>query len=82
MSLRPHVLHTQQISTRPPTRPPLVGLDLAFTGDPTTEDVMNRTMSLVFATIVASSAHAQSHELVKKWESQATLKVPESVYFD
>lgn len=43
---------------------------------------MNRTMSLVFATIVASSAHAQSHELVKKWESQATLKVPESVYFD
>ncbi len=43
---------------------------------------MNKTMSLVLATIVASSAHAQSHELVKKWESQATLKVPESVYFD
>ncbi len=43
---------------------------------------MKRTLSLVFATIVASAAHAQSHELVKKWESQATLKTPESVYFD
>lgn len=43
---------------------------------------MKRTMSLVFATIVASAAQAQSHELVKKWESEATLKIPESVYFD
>lgn len=43
---------------------------------------MKRTMSLLFATLVASTAHAQSYELVKQWESQATLKVPESVYFD
>ena len=43
---------------------------------------MKKAMGLLFATIFASAAHAQSHELVKKWETEATLKVPESVYFD
>lgn len=38
--------------------------------------------TLSFCALVASGAHAQSHALVKKWESPATLKVPESVYYD
>ncbi|HYD82825.1 MAG TPA: ATP/GTP-binding protein, partial [Opitutus sp.] len=37
---------------------------------------------LVFATCGAAAAFGQSHSLEKKWESEATLKVPESVLFD
>jgi DNA-binding beta-propeller fold protein YncE len=46
---------------------------------------MNKTVlfatTLVAATGFASTAAAQP-KLVKKWETEATLKVPESVYFD
>jgi DNA-binding beta-propeller fold protein YncE len=46
---------------------------------------MNTTLAfaatLVAATGLASTAAAQP-KLVKKWETEATLKVPESVYFD
>jgi sugar lactone lactonase YvrE len=46
---------------------------------------MNKTFlfaaTLVAATGFASTAAAQP-KLVKKWETEATLKVPESVYFD
>jgi sugar lactone lactonase YvrE len=43
---------------------------------------MNRSIAILSALLVASAAQAQSHQLVKKWESEANLKVPESVYFD
>lgn len=43
---------------------------------------MNKLFAAFVVTLVASTVHAQSHRLVKKWESEAKLKVPESVYFD
>jgi hypothetical protein len=43
---------------------------------------MKHVIAGLFVTLIAATAHAQSHQLVKKWESPATLKVPESVYFD
>jgi sugar lactone lactonase YvrE len=43
---------------------------------------MKHVIAGLLVTLVAAAAHAQSHQLVKKWESPATLKVPESVYFD
>lgn len=43
---------------------------------------MKKSLAALFAAVVVSGAHAQSHELVKKWESEAALKVPESVYLD
>lgn len=43
---------------------------------------MKKTTFVLLATIVAAQAQAQSHQLVKKWESEATFKVPESVYVD
>jgi DNA-binding beta-propeller fold protein YncE len=43
---------------------------------------MKKSIAVFSMLIVASLAHAQSPKLVKKWESEASLKVPESVYFD
>lgn len=43
---------------------------------------MKRSIACILSLGVACLAHAQSPELVKKWESEATLKVPESVYVD
>ncbi len=43
---------------------------------------MKKSVAALLAAMVVSGAHAQSQELVKKWESEATLKVPESVYLD
>lgn len=43
---------------------------------------MKRILAALFAAMFVSGVNAQSHELVKKWETEATLKVPESVYFD
>lgn len=42
---------------------------------------MKKQLAL-FATVLACATQAHAHELVKKWESEATLKVPESVYYD
>ncbi len=42
-------------------------------------------MRIILALLVlafAASAHAGSHQLAKKWETEAQLKVPESVFFD
>ena len=42
-------------------------------------------MRIILALLVlafAASAHAGSHQLAKKWETEAQLKVPESVLFD
>ena len=36
----------------------------------------------VFAVMIAATSLAQTHTLEKKWESEASLKVPESVLFD
>ena len=45
---------------------------------------MNNSLLLALAGTFAFavSLHAQSRQLVKKWESDATLKTPESVLFD
>jgi len=45
------------------------------------EDVMRKSVAVMLA-LFACAAQAQSHELVKKWASEATLKVPESVCID
>lgn len=37
---------------------------------------------LAFAGVFAASSFAQSHQLVKKWETEAVLKTPESVLLD
>lgn len=42
---------------------------------------MKKQIAVLFAMTMAAG-QAQSHELVKKWESEAKLKVPESVYYD
>ena len=42
-----------------------------------------RTVGFIaLVSILASTAQAQSHQLVKKWESKPELAVPESVYYD
>ena len=43
---------------------------------------MKRSIALALSMGLACVAHAQSHQLVKKWESEPNLKVPESVYLD
>jgi sugar lactone lactonase YvrE len=43
---------------------------------------MRMTLALFVLAFAAASAHAESHRLVKKWESEAQLKTPESVFFD
>jgi hypothetical protein len=41
-----------------------------------------RNLTLLAALTLAAAAQAQSHKLTKVWESEATLKVPESVRYD
>jgi DNA-binding beta-propeller fold protein YncE len=41
-----------------------------------------KTMTILATLLLATGAQAQSHKLTKSWESEATLKVPESVRFD
>lgn len=43
---------------------------------------MKTPLVLVLALMMACSSFAATHSLEKKWESEATLKVPESVLFD
>lgn len=38
--------------------------------------------AIAAALFIAAAAHAGEHRLTKLWESEAALKVPESVYFD
>jgi sugar lactone lactonase YvrE len=41
-----------------------------------------KKLALIAALLFAASAQAQTHKLTKVWESEASLKVPESVLFD
>jgi len=43
---------------------------------------MKSLIVVLGAVLVAASLSAQSHSLVKKWETEPTLKVPESVLYD
>jgi DNA-binding beta-propeller fold protein YncE len=43
---------------------------------------MNKLIATLAAMLVAAGAQAGSHKLTKVWESEAALKVPESVRFD
>jgi sugar lactone lactonase YvrE len=43
---------------------------------------MNKIVASLGALLVFTGAHAADHKLTKLWESDATLKVPESVRFD
>ena len=43
---------------------------------------MKKYLMLAGALLLATGAHAQNHKLTKVWESEATLKVPESVRYD
>jgi DNA-binding beta-propeller fold protein YncE len=47
---------------------------------------MKKSLTLLISMVIASAAPAATQaaapKLVKKWETEATLKVPESVYFD
>jgi DNA-binding beta-propeller fold protein YncE len=43
---------------------------------------MKKIIAVLGALCVAAAAQAQAHKLTKVWESDATLKVPESVRFD
>jgi len=43
---------------------------------------MRIILALVLTAFAAASAHADPHQLVKKWETEAQLKIPESVFFD
>jgi hypothetical protein len=43
---------------------------------------MKKSLALLITVVIASAAQAAAPKLVKKWETEATLKVPESVYFD
>jgi hypothetical protein len=40
------------------------------------------SVALALSLAAAVPLSAQSHSLVKKWETEATLKTPESVLFD
>jgi sugar lactone lactonase YvrE len=42
----------------------------------------NLILNLAVASTLTASAFAQSHQLVKKWETEPSLKTPESVLFD
>lgn len=57
-------------------------VSLKFPHDTSHGGRMTKPITAILATLVASTALAQSPQLVKKWESEATLKVPESVYID
>ena len=43
---------------------------------------MKSPLIVLFAAFGAAALSANTHSLVKKWETEATLKVPESVLFD
>src|SRR6187200_1192783 len=43
---------------------------------------MRKISVVVLVSLIAATANAQSHKLVKKWESKAELAVPESVVYD
>jgi sugar lactone lactonase YvrE len=43
---------------------------------------MKKAIVMVGALLLATSAQAQTHKLTKVWESEAKLKVPESVRYD
>jgi sugar lactone lactonase YvrE len=43
---------------------------------------MKKTLLLLGALAFAAAAHAQTHKLTRLWETEATLKTPESVRFD
>lgn len=43
---------------------------------------MKTPLLVLFAAVGGASLFGQSHSLERKWESEATLKVPESVLFD
>ena len=43
---------------------------------------MKKSLALLISMVIASAAYAAAPKLEKKWETEATLKVPESVYFD
>ena len=43
---------------------------------------MRKTVCIVLVSVLASTAQAQSHKLVKKWETKAEIAVPESVVYD
>jgi sugar lactone lactonase YvrE len=43
---------------------------------------MRIILALFAVALAISSAHAESHRLAKKWETEAQLKIPESVFFD
>jgi hypothetical protein len=43
---------------------------------------MKTMLAMAGALLLATAAQAQTHKLTKIWESEATLKVPESVRFD
>jgi len=43
---------------------------------------MKKFLVLLLAALGAVAASAKTHTLVKKWETEATLKVPESVLYD
>jgi DNA-binding beta-propeller fold protein YncE len=43
---------------------------------------MRIILALFTVALAISSAHAESHRLAKKWETEAQLRIPESVYFD
>ena len=41
-----------------------------------------RNVTLLAALLLATGAQAQTHKLTQVWETEATLKVPESVRYD
>jgi DNA-binding beta-propeller fold protein YncE len=43
---------------------------------------MKKSLAVLISMMLATAAHAATPKLEKKWETEATLKVPESVYFD
>jgi DNA-binding beta-propeller fold protein YncE len=43
---------------------------------------MKKSLAVFISMMLATAAHAATPKLEKKWETEATLKVPESVYFD
>ena len=49
-------------------------------GDP--PYLMKRPSVVLFAVLGAASLSAQTHSLAKQWETEPTLKVPESVLCD
>src|SRR5688572_8053526 len=49
---------------------------------PMNQTLVKKLSIALGALLVAGAAQADGHKLTKLWESEATLKVPESVRFD